>query len=323
MSQLNLISEKLKRQPLGLKRIPEQITNTLVDYSRDHFTIDLGRFNLKLGRRTLIMGILNLTPDSFSGDGIYKLKSQKSKVKIVEEALRIANCMVKDGADIIDVGGQSSRPGSKAVSKNEELDRTIPVIKKLARRIKLPLSIDTYRAEVARQALDNGASLVNDISALHYDKDMARVVGRFRAGLILMHMKGMPLTMQRNPHYTNLMQEIIQYLKNAIRCALDYGVNLEKIIVDPGIGFGKSVEHNLQILRELKQLKVLERPILIGTSRKSFIGKILNTPTHQRTMGTATSCVCAVMNGAHIVRVHDIKEIHQTLKIADKIIHLN
>jgi dihydropteroate synthase len=200
----------------------------------------------------------------------------------------------------------------------EEIKRVIPVIKALAKKIKVPISIDTHKPEVARQALDNGAVIVNDITGLRNLK-MAKLVARYNAGVVIMHMKGNPRTMQINPEYESLIDEIIEFLDKAIKRAREIGVDKEKIIVDPGIGFGKALEHNLEILKRLNEFKVLGRPILVGPSRKSFIGKILNVQAQERLFGTLSACVLAVKNGAKIVRVHDVKEVKQALKVLDRI----
>jgi dihydropteroate synthase len=228
--------------------------------------------------------------------------------------------MVRDGADIIDIGGESTRPGAKPVSAKEEIARTVPVIKKISQKIKVPISIDTEKSEVAEQALDSGASIVNDISSLRYDKKMAKVAARYKAGLVLMHMQGRPRTMQKNPHYQSLIEEIIDYLDQSIKMAQDAGIDKEKIIIDPGIGFGKTLAHNLEILRRLREFKSLGRPILVGPSRKSFLGKILNVEPQERIMGTAAAVSLAIANGANIVRVHDVAQIRQVAKISDAII---
>ena len=199
------------------------------------------------------------------------------------------------------------------MSVEEELKRTIPVIKKIAARIKVPISIDTYKPEVARQALDNGAVMVNDITGLN--NKMAKIVAKYKAGAVIMHMKGNPRNMQNNPVYKNLIDEITEYLDKAISEAVDSGVDREKIIVDPGIGFGKTLEHNLEILKRLRELKSLGRPILVGPSRKSFIGKILDAGPQERIFGTVSACVLAAKNGANIIRVHDVKAVRQGIKI--------
>ncbi|MBU4346585.1 MAG: dihydropteroate synthase [Candidatus Omnitrophica bacterium] len=257
-----------------------------------------------------IMGIVNLTPDSFSGDGLYK--TQNSIVDFAEK-------MVEDGADIIDVGGESSRPGAEPVSIEEELQRTIPAVKALSKKIKVPISIDTHKPEVARQALDNGALMVNDITGLN-NTEMLRIVAQYKAAVVIMHMKGNPRTMQDNPVYKSLIDEIIEYLDKAIVRAVEAGIDRNKIIVDPGIGFGKTAGHNLEILNRLSELKVLGRPLLVGASRKSFIGKILDSGPQERIFGTVSACVLAVKNGANLLRVHDVKPVSEAIKVAEAII---
>ncbi|MBM3246162.1 MAG: dihydropteroate synthase [Candidatus Omnitrophica bacterium] len=310
LAQFSRLNEKLNRQPFGLNRLAAGLSAALGNYQKDKFSLELGSHRLNLSRRTNIMGILNLTPDSFSADGLYP--------SCVDKAVKISANMVKDGADIIDVGGQSSRPGARPVSIKEELARIVPIIKVLSKRIKAPISIDTYKPEVAKAALDNGAVMVNDITALRNPK-MAKLIARYKAAVVLMHMKGNPLTMQKNPAYVSLIDEIIEYLDKAIAIAAGAGIDREKIIVDPGIGFGKALRHNLEILKELRQLKVLGRPILVGPSRKSFIGKILNLEPQERVFGSVSSCVLAAENGADMVRVHDVKAVKQALKIIDRV----
>lgn len=306
-SQLQRLNKKLKKQPFGLNRLGEEIAQTIKNYQKDNFTLSIGRYKINLGLRTRIMGILNLTPDSFSGDGIFR---------DAEGALAYAEQLVKDGADIIDIGAESSRPDAKPVTLKEELNRVIPVIKILAKKIKVPLSIDTYKPQAAQQALDCGAVMVNDISGLRNPK-MAKVAAKYKAGVVIMHMQGRPRTMQKNLRYDSLMDEIIEYLSLAIKRAQDAGINREKIIVDPGIGFGKTLEHNLEILKCLGELKIFGRPILVGPSRKSFIGKILNAGPQERIFGTVSACVMAVQNGAKIVRVHDVRAVKEAIKVLD------
>ena len=264
----------------------------------------------KFGSRTYIMGILNVTPDSFSGDGIYQ---------DIDKAVSAAERIVEDGADIIDIGGESTRPGAGPVTIEEEIKRTIPVIKKLSKRIKVPISIDTTKSEVARQALENGASIVNDITAMESDRDMIGIAGEFNAKVVLMHIKGTPRTMQDNPGYENLIQEIKDKLRALIEKAVEGGIKIENIIIDPGIGFGKTLEHNLEILNRISEFKELDRPVLIGPSRKSFIGKITGAEPDKRQFGTAASIAIAIKNGADIVRVHDVREMKQVAMIADAI----
>lgn len=314
LSQYKFLCQKLKRQPYGLQAIACEIERALAHYQRDDFILNLGRYALNLNTHTHIMGIMNLTPDSFSGDGLYKgIGSNGQETDIVEYAQKLE----EDGADIIDIGAESSRPGAKAVRLKEELKRLIPAIKKIRKKVKAPISVDTYKSEVARQALDSGASIINDISALNADSKMSRVISRHKAGVVLMHMKGRPRTMQKNPRYGDLLQEIIDYLRASINRALDAGIDFEKIVVDPGICFGKTAGDNLEIIKSLEQLKALGRPILIGTSRKSFLGKISGGVAAERLAATISSNCLAAMYGARIVRVHDVKEVKQALTVLD------
>lgn len=257
------------------------------------------------------MGILNVTPDSFSDGGKYLDTSL---------ALDRALEMVDEGADVIDVGGESTRPGAAPVSSEEEVKRVVPVVEKLAKKVGVPLSVDTSKADVAERALDAGADIINDISGLKFDGAMAGVIAKKGAGVVLMHIKGTPDNMQDNPTYTSLMKEVLDYLHDSIAVALEAGIEKEKLIVDPGIGFGKSLDDNLMILKHLDELRVLDAPVLIGTSRKSFIGKILGAETDERLEGSLASSVMAILKGAHMLRVHDVKETVRAATIADSII---
>ncbi len=264
-----------------------------------------------LSEKTLIMGILNVTPDSFSDGGRF-FDSKRA----VDRALQ----MEEEGADIIDVGGESTRPGSEPVPLEEELRRVIPVIEALAKRLSVPISIDTYKAEVAKRALEAGASVVNDISGLRFDPKMAEVVADSDAAVVIMHIKGTPKDMQTNPHYDDLFGEIIGYLREGIEIARAHGIGEDRIVVDPGIGFGKTAEHNLQIINRLERFSVLGRPLLIGPSRKSFIGMVLGgVPPSERLEGTAAAVAVAVLKGASIVRVHDVKEMVPVVRVAEAI----
>ncbi|OGX58750.1 MAG: dihydropteroate synthase [Omnitrophica WOR_2 bacterium RIFOXYC2_FULL_43_9] len=267
------------------------------------------------------MGIVNLTPDSFSGDGLFT--SPRHHVTTSPDLNYItdyAQKLVDEGADILDVGAESSRPGAKPVSVKEELQRLIPVLKKIRKKVKIPLSIDTYKSEVASQALANGADIINDITALSADSLMAKVIKRHKAAVVLMHMKGKPRTMQVEPVYHNVMEEVTGYLRNAIMACLSAGIDFKKIVIDPGIGFGKTLDHTIAILKSLSQLKSLGRPIVIGTSRKSFIGKLTGDPVSERLAGTISSNCFAVTNGAHIVRVHDVKETKKAMAVLDTLL---
>lgn len=265
---------------------------------------------LDFGRRTHVMGILNVTPDSFSDGGRYL-----DRDKAVDHGLSMA----RDGADIIDVGGESTRPSAEKISSDEELDRVISVIERLCREVTIPVSIDTYKSAVAREALKAGASMINDISALRFDPQMAAVAARAGVPVILMHMKGTPETMQSNPTYEALIPEILDFLRDAMDRATNAGIRRDLILVDPGIGFGKTFDDNLKIIRDLSQFASLGRPILLGTSNKAFIGHILNKELHERDIGTMATVAVGVLNGAHLVRVHDVKKAVETVKMVDAV----
>jgi len=268
-------------------------------------------YNLDFSRKTHIMGILNSTPDSFSDGGLHF-----DTAVAIEQGIK----MVRDGADIVDVGGESTRPGSEPVSLQEELRRTIPVIKVLAKKISAPISIDTYKAEVARQALEAGASIVNDISGLRFDSEMPKVIAQFKVPVVIMHIKGRPREMQQNPQYEALIPEIMDYFRISIRLAKKFGIPDELMILDPGIGFGKTFDHNLEILNNLEQFTLLEKPLLVGPSRKAFLGKILgDVPASDRLEGTAAAVAVSIMKGVNIIRVHDVKEIARIAKVIDAI----
>jgi len=256
------------------------------------------------------MGILNVTPDSFFDGGLHFRTNDA-----VKHGLR----MVNEGADIIDVGGESTRPFSDPLPLEEELRRVIPVIKALSQEIDIPISIDTYKSEVARQALKAGAKMVNDISALRFDPAMGPLVAEAGVPIILMHMKGTPKDMQANPTYKDLFGEIIGFLSNATEQAVKIGIQRDLIIIDPGIGFGKSFDDNLKIIRELHRFSSLGQPILVGTSNKSFIGHVLDLPVESRETGTMATIAAAAMNGANIVRAHNVKAAKETVTIIDAI----
>jgi dihydropteroate synthase len=268
-------------------------------------------FSFDFSKKTYIMGILNITPDSFSDGGLFFNKSV---------AIKRALQMVEDGADIIDIGGESTRPGSEIVPVEEELRRTAPVIAAIAKEITIPISIDTYKAEVAQRALDAGASIVNDISGLRFDPEMTKVVSEYKVPVVVMHIRGKPKDMQINPVYEALIPEIMDYLRGSIRFALDAGIQDDMIVIDPGIGFGKTFEQNLTIIHNLQEFTSLEKPVLIGASRKAFIGKILGDESPgQRVEGTAAAVAISILKCANIVRVHDVKEMVKVAKVADAI----
>ena len=314
LDQLNTLTHKLKLQPFGLQKLASELDENIKNYHKDDFTLAIGKYTLKLKSRTHIMGIINVTPDSFSGDGLYNSKSND----YCKLALLKAEQMLKEGADIIDIGGQSTRPGAKTISVKEEMLRTIAVVKLLAKKINAPISIDTTRVEVAKAALDNGAVMLNDISGLR-DCRLAHIAAKYNAAVVIMHMLGVPLNMQKIIAYQSFMDDLTTHLLLSIKRAEACGIKPNKIVIDPGIGFGKTLEHNLELIRKLADFKVLGKPILLGPSRKSFIGKILGTNEKKRTVGTLATCVVAAQRGAHILRVHDVFEVNQALKIVQAI----
>jgi len=268
------------------------------------------QYTLPVGERVLLMAVLNVTPDSFSDGGRHPDHNHA-----VTEALE----MVREGADILDIGGESSRPGAQPVSLEEELRRVVPVVEKLVGRVAVPISVDTTKAEVARQCLELGAAVVNDISAMRHDPAMAEVVGRYEAGLILMHMQGVPATMQDHPSYADVIEEVYGFLRCRIDAAVSAGIDRERIAVDPGIGFGKRLEDNLALLGQLSSLADLGRPIVIGTSRKGFLGTLLQRPVLEREWGNAAAVAAVVLNGAHVVRVHAVAEMREVVCVSQAI----
>ena len=269
---------------------------------------------LKHQSYTLIMGILNMTPDSFSDGGQFK-----SHNKAIDHALK----MVEEGANIIDIGGESTRPGAEAVQLEEELSRTIPIIEAVRLKSDCLISIDTYKSKVAKAALAAGADMVNDISGLTFDHNMASLVAERNVPVIIMHIKGKPGDMQKNPNYDNLIKEIKAFFEVQIAIAKKAGIDSGNIILDPGIGFGKRLEDNFEIIRELGQISTMGYPVLLGPSRKSFIGFTLDLPVEERIEGTLASITAGVINGARIVRVHDIRATRRTLTITEKIMGIN
>ena len=274
------------------------------------FTLSWKAHRLDLSIRTHVMGVLNITPDSFSDGGHY-FEADRA----VEHAL----LMDRDGADIIDIGGESTRPYSKKISIAEEIDRVIPVIEALQGEISAPISIDTCKSTVAEEALKAGASIINDISALRFDPEMAQIAAQAGVPVILMHMKGTPGDMQKNPVYDDLINEILDFLKDAVDRAEAAGISRKLTVVDPGIGFGKTFDHNLKIIRDLSRFKSLERPVLLGPSNKAFIGHILDREPHERNTGSMAAVAAGVMNGAHIIRAHNVKKAVETVRIIDAV----
>lgn len=266
----------------------------------------LGGKTYDFSSRTHIMGILNVTPDSFSDGG---------RFFDLERAVVRGREMARQGADLLDIGGESTRPGADAVPEDEEIRRVVPVIERLRNEVDVPLSVDTYKSGVARAALKAGACIVNDISGLTYDAKMTRVVREHEATVVLMHILGTPKTMQSNPTYTDVVKEVRDFLEKQSLVAIENGIR--QIIVDPGVGFGKNLEHNLEILRHVDSFAQLGFPVLVGPSRKSFIGKILDLPVDQRLEGTTAAVTVCILRGANIIRVHDVKEMKRVALIAD------
>jgi len=280
---------------------------------RKTFRLKLPSRTLVLGERTLVMGVLNVTPDSFSDGG---------KFLDPEAAVEQAFAIEKAGADLLDVGGESTRPGSQETSAAEELDRILPVLEALRGRLKIPMSVDTRRAAVAELAVRAGAEIINDISGLRHDPRIASVAARQRVPLVLMHMRGEPRTMQARPFARDVMKDVLQGLRRSIAIAKNAGVAKSQIILDPGIGFGKTFAQNFELLQKLPQLAKLGYPLLVGTSRKGFLGAALArdgkpAPPQERIWGTAATITTSILNGAHIVRVHDVGEMAQVARVAD------
>ena len=281
--------------------------------------LKIGKKTFELDKRTVITGILNVTPDSFSDGGKYLS---------VDKAVKHALSMEKQGADIIDIGGESTRPGAKAITLDEEMRRVIPVIEELVRKTNVPISIDTYKSELAEKALDAGACMVNDVTALQGDKHLVNIIAEYEVPICLMHMKGNPRNMQTNPIYDDIMEEICSFLKERAELAMSYDVKKKNIIVDPGIGFGKrtgrGVEGNCKILHHLSELKTLGFPVLVGASRKTFIGNVCGgkelLPATERLEGSLAAACLAAYNGANIIRVHDVKETRRCLDLVDCVV---
>ncbi len=319
-SQYEDLIGKLREHGLGLLEVGEQLGELLSCLDTPLAPLQLGLYALPIGERTLIMGILNVTPDSFSGDSLGD---------DVDAAVRQARRMRAEGADILDIGGQSTRPGAEPVTPDEELRRVLPVVRRLAGPdgVGLPISVDTSRAEVADAVLRVGAHIINDITGLRDEPEIASVVAKHNAALALMHIQGTPRDMQHNPYYSDLLGEVIAYLRDGVKQAMAAGIPQGSIWVDPGIGFGKNMGHNLEILRRLSELKSLGCAILVGTSRKSFIGRILardrggEIPEPQeRVVGTGATVAISIANGASIVRVHDVAHAVEVARVADAIV---
>ncbi len=300
---------KLESYP-NLQSMGQSLKEILKNISKTHYTLRCRKQTFTLGKHTLLMGVLNITPDSFSDGGLFF-----DKEKAIAHGLR----MVEEGADFLDIGGESTRPGSKPLELEEELRRVIPVIESLAKEVDIPISIDTYKSTVAQKAIEAGAEMINDISGLHFDPGLAQVAVKENIPLVLMHTRGTPETMQKDIHYDSLFSEILQYLSDSIQRAESAGLDPGQIIIDPGIGFGKTLDGNLLIIKNLSELRILGKPIMLGTSRKSFIGKILNADAGDRLEGTLSSIAIGVLNGAQIIRCHDVLQAKKAIAVADAI----
>jgi dihydropteroate synthase len=279
---------------------------------RKRFTIQVNGIDYILGRQTWIMGILNVTPDSFSDGGLYLDK---------EKAIKHGMQLIEEGADILDVGGESTRPGSDTIPVEEEIRRIIPVITEIRKNSDTLISVDTTKSEVSRRALDAGADILNDISALRLDQEVVTLAAERKVPVILMHMKGSPKTMQVNPSYDNLLEEIKSFFEERVETVRSLGIQKEKIIVDPGIGFGKGLHDNLFLIKNLHFLEELDLPVLLGVSRKAFIGQILDLPAEERIEGTIASALLGILNGAHILRVHDVAAVKRAVQVAEAIMN--
>lgn len=315
--QLKRLITKLKMQPFKLDFIGRDLEKTITNYKKEKFLIKCADYVLHTEGKTLIMGIINLTRDSFSCDGLLRQLVNLGYGGLEKLVLEKAEEMIKEGADIIDLGAESTRPGARPLGKDEEIKRLSACLKALVKEFKVPISVDTYKPDVAKAALDLGASIINDVTGLR-NPEMKKLVAKYRAGTVIMHMKGSPRTMQKSPKYQSLIDEIISFLASAVDSAVvDFGISADCLIIDPGIGFGKTLEHNLEILRNLNEFKVLGRPILVGVSRKSFIGKILNVGPQERIFGTAAAAAVCIKGGCSILRVHDVKEMRQIASVCD------
>jgi dihydropteroate synthase len=302
--------EQLALDPGPVGRYGMDISTAIRNYHSDYMApMPLRKRELRFDR-TLVMGVLNVTPDSFSDGGSYL---------DVDMAVRRAMSMVEEGADIIDVGGESTRPGAEGTLEREEMDRVLPVLERLIGKVSVPISVDTRHAVVADRALDMGAEILNDVSGLR-DPEMVKVASRHECGVVTMHMRDDPATMQHNVHYEDLIGDIYTELEHSVDKAIGAGMRPERLVVDPGIGFGKTADHNLEILRRLREFRGLGRPLLVGTSRKSFIGTLVGGTPDRRLEGSLATAVISVMNGANIIRAHDVEATVKAIRMTDAVI---
>ena len=311
VSQFQRAIKNLAMQPFGLRDLGkelEELLGRVLSVADGPREMAAGSHTLRFGGHTLIMGVLNVTPDSFSDGGDYNT---------LDNARDRAREMIKAGADIIDIGGESTRPGAAPVVLEEEAGRTIPVIEALAGESTVPISIDTYKSEIARRALDAGASIINDISGLRFDPLMIGLLAERDVPVLIMHMQGPPRDMQEEPTYDDVVGDIIRFLRRQAEVALEGGVEAGKIMIDPGIGFGKTLEHNLEIMRRADEFSSLGYPLVLGTSRKRFIGAVLDRPVGERLLGTAATVAFAISRGVDVIRVHDVEEMSEVVRMAD------
>jgi len=304
--------EVLEKADSKVKQHPKRVRSTFSQL--DSHTLKCRNTYLPLGSRTIIMGVLNLTPDSFYDGG---------KFTNIDAALKHVERVISEGADIIDVGGESTKPGSLSITLEEECERVIPVISEINKNFDIIISIDTTKSAVALEALKEGASIVNDISGLTFDEKIADAASEYKAGLVVSHTSARPEVMQEHTEYESLLEDIIDSLSLSVKKALDRGVESESIIIDPGFGFGKTAEQNLLILKNLHKICELGKPVLIGTSNKSFIGKVLNAEVNERIEGTAATVAIGIANGASIIRVHEIEHMKKIAVMADAVMNIN
>ncbi|OQY10519.1 MAG: dihydropteroate synthase [Fusobacteriia bacterium 4572_132] len=301
---------KLKTKPFELSNFAEEMKEVLLKYDNELSKIKIEKTTFDFNSKTYVMGILNLTPDSFSDGGKYI---------DVDEAVKKAKQMEKDGADIIDIGAESSRPGAEKVSIEEELKRLNAVVDRIMEEVNIPISIDTYKVEVAEAMLKKGIRIINDITGLKGDSKMADIISDYNAVVIVMHMQGNPQIMQNNPVYDEIIGDIINEFKSSIRIAQVAGIKDKNLILDPGIGFGKTLKHNLKLLNKLDEFRSLGLPILVGTSKKSFLGEITKAEVQDRKEESLAAAIISAQNGANIIRVHDVKETVKAMKVVDAV----
>lgn len=310
IKEYEVLYYKMKSQPFGLSKLADEVKEVLLNYDNKYSEFLMRGYKFDFNKKTAVMGILNITPDSFSDGGKY-LTTDAALSRVLK--------MKEDGADIIDIGAESSRPGAAFVSKEEELDRLMPIVEKIVKNIEIPVSIDTYKSEVAEEMLKLGAHMINDITGLKADSKMAEIISDYGAAVAIMHMQGTPQNMQENPAYDEVIGDVIKELRESLKIADLAGITRESIMIDPGIGFGKTTKHNLEIIKRLGEFKTMGLPILFGASRKAVIGNVLGLKVEERLEGSIAAAVASVMNGASVVRVHDVKETVRAIKFIDAV----